>query len=652
MMYEVTFMRSDNLIEDNEINMKEILASLWFHKFFIFFVTTFFVFVSAFYVLNADKIYTASATFEIGQDRSDGLNLVGQAEVFASLAGLNTMGTNDSDLLLERILSREFILSSNTDFSLSDDTYFNNYDPAARDPLWKATIKKLIGWKPRQLSPNQIVIENVVKNFRRSIKAKVSKGGAISISVTHSNPFKAAEYANAIVNKIKQLVEFENATASEKRLNYLSETLADALQEVEVTQQNLKDFTLKNNALAQESFISGSLRLDDLRVEFREAEQFFQLLDYLKKIALENNLTDTSYQNLRLEYPLVDDVRFRRILGMSETISAWSWPDINTLDAVTATLFDRIQRLRIEISEMENEAKAFAKSAEDLNRLKREAKIAEATYTVLIEQVKSQSLAAGFKPDTFKIFEYAAPPLGPSAPKRNTSLGLGLVLGLFSGCFLSIVNANRRNVFYSNGQLINKSNCDLALKSKNIRKLSGFSVNKLIDKLTNKNLIELDEASVSFSETQIFIVLSSYGRLKASDLARVIAAHGAISGKKVVICDTTGETQRVNEEQETKQLSNMSILPTGSNVDILKENTNESGYLYFTSADFKSNVKKLSSSYDKIIFCTDEIEAITGLKALETFNPCVVLVARKRKTKKRFLERVQSITPIGILCYG
>ena len=172
MMYEVTFMRSDNLIEDNEINMKEILASLWFHKFFIFIVTTCCVFVSAFYVLNADKIYTASATFEIGQDRSDGLNLVGQAEVFASLAGLNTMGTNDSDLLLERILSREFILSSNTDFSLSDDTYFNNYDPAARDP-WKATMVLLV--ETSTVITNQIVIENVVKNFRRSVKAKVSR---------------------------------------------------------------------------------------------------------------------------------------------------------------------------------------------------------------------------------------------------------------------------------------------------------------------------------------------------------------------------------------------------------------------------------------------------------------------------------------------
>ena len=50
-------------------------------------------------------------------------------------------------------------------------------------------------------------------------------------------------------------------------------------------------------------------------------------------------------------------------------------------------------------------------SAEDLSKFTRDAKVAEATYTVLIEQVKSQSLAAGFKPQTFKVFEYATEPL-------------------------------------------------------------------------------------------------------------------------------------------------------------------------------------------------------------------------------------------------
>ena len=70
---------------------------------------------------------------------------------------------------------------------------------------------------------------------------------------------------------------------------------------------------------------------------------------------------------------------------------------------------------------MEDNAKIYASSAEDLAKLLEMLKIAEATYTVLIEQVKSQSLAAGFKPETFKVFEYATPPLVLHPTKRTSS---------------------------------------------------------------------------------------------------------------------------------------------------------------------------------------------------------------------------------------
>ena len=123
--------------------------------------------------------------------------------------------------------------------------------------------------------------------------------------------------------------------------------------------------------------------------------------------------------NLREEYPLVDDISFRRILGMNEIISAWSWPNLKVIETSSVTLKDRMKRLDIEIAAIENNAKIYASSAEDLAKFTRDAKIAEATYTVLIEQVKSQSLAAGFEPNTFKVFEYATAPILSSSPNRQ-----------------------------------------------------------------------------------------------------------------------------------------------------------------------------------------------------------------------------------------
>ena len=297
------------------------------------------------------------------------------------------------------------------------------------------------------------IIENSIKeNYREFVKFSETDGGAISMSVMHEIPQKASDYANGIMEEIRYLIQDESAAAQRLRLNYLSETLADALKEMELAQESLKNYALKNSALAQENFISDSLKLDQIRMERRKAEEISDLLNIVRGLVKSGNLDNSSYEALRSNYPLVDDIGFRRILGMSETISAWTWPKIETIEAVSATLRDRIKRLDVNISNIEENAKIYATSAEDLAKFTRDARIAEATYTVLIEQVKSQSLAAGFKPETFKVFEYAKPPLAPSSPKRNLLLALGAMIGLLLGCALAIINAKRKGVYYYTDQ--------------------------------------------------------------------------------------------------------------------------------------------------------------------------------------------------------
>ena len=161
---------------------------------------------------------------------------------------------------------------------------------------------------------------------------------------------------------------------------------------------------------------------------------------------------------------------------MSETISAWAWPDLETLEAVSTTLLDRIKRLDFQIQNLEENAKIYAKSAEELAIYTRDAKIAEATYKVLIEQVKSQSLAAGFQPETFKVFEYATPPLSPSSPNRKLILAVGALIGIIVGIFLALLNGARRGVYYAKSTLLSDINADVSVKSKSIRRLSKKSI--------------------------------------------------------------------------------------------------------------------------------------------------------------------------------
>ena len=165
------------------------------------------------------------------------------------------------------------------------------------------------------------------------------------------------------------------------------------------------------------------------------------------------------------------------------------------------TLRDRINRLEVEINELEQYAKIYASNAEDLAKLTRDAKIAEATYTVLIEQVKSQSLAAGFKPDTFKVFEYATPPLEPSSPNRNFIIFIGATLGFVIGCATAILNSLRRGVYYTESSLI-LAQAVLAL-NQDLFPIAKLPLDKLNSQFSEKKVSEIYEADVMLSDKNL-----------------------------------------------------------------------------------------------------------------------------------------------------
>ena len=196
------------------------------------------------------------------------------------------------------MVGREFILRVNESASLENDHYFNTFDPNPKKLTWVNSIKKLFNLQNSeedQISARdeekKALIENIiVGRYRKNVSFAETEAGAITVSVTHTIPKKAADYANAFMEEIRQLINDENKTDQELRLNYLSETLADAIQEVETTQKNLTDFSLENSTQAKAMFMTGSLKLGDMRMEKRKAVEFNKLLSILKTLVESDNL--------------------------------------------------------------------------------------------------------------------------------------------------------------------------------------------------------------------------------------------------------------------------------------------------------------------------------------------------------------------------
>ena len=636
--------------EDDEIDLSELLAALWFHKLLITLLTGLSIFLAGYYALTTEKKFTAKSIFQIERnDSSSGFNLSGELGALASLAGFAGAQANSSTaVLLERANGREFIIDMKAKFSIDRDLYFNTYNPDYKDPFWTAAIKKIIGWQTTELEKNAIIENNVVKNYIKNVVFELTDGGAIGVSVTHRDPKKASYYANGFMEEIRQMVDDESNASQALRLDYLSATLADALQDMDKTQKNLKNYALENSAMAQENFISDSVKLNEIRMERRKVREIAELLAIIESFIGSGNLDGNSYEALRSSHPLVDDIDFRRILGMSESISAWSWPDIETIDAVSATLRDRIKRLDVDISNIEENAKIYATSAEDLAKYTRDANVAEATYTVLIEQVKSQALAAGFQPETFKVFEYATPPLSPSSPNRNLLLTLGAVLGLFVGCSLSLINSMRKGVFYTRSALLSSANTDLALRSKPIRHLSRKSIPDIMEQLSKRQITVLDEADLKLAGKKFIYIMNSGGKLTASNIARLLAIQSAKSGRNVVLCDTTGQTEKNIQEKTT---ADGSVFPIHNINDSFSVITGAAGGSFFTSKTFNTTIKDLVGRFDQVFICTSNRNSQLGLMALLDFAPGLVMISGLRKTRKSDIKKIKARQPIDLLFY-
>ena len=421
------------------------------------------------------------------------------------------------------------------------------------------------------------------------------------------------------------------------------------MQEVETSEQNLKDFTLNNTYGAEDSFLFSSFKLDELRKERKEVSEISSVLNIIQTYIDRGSLDTSSYKKLRSEYPLVDDVKFRQILGMSETINDWTWPASDTISAVLTTLNNRVQRLNVDISSIEEEAKTYAFSSGELVRLRRDSKIAEATYTVLIEQVKSQALIAGFKPETFRIYTYATPPLRPSSPKIIIILIVSCLLGMLLGLALSFINAYRRGVFYSRSTLINTAQPHHPLKPKKLRQLSQKPISEIQKRLVGLKSPELDEATITLSKCELIFVVNSGSRISAAGMSHILATHSASMGKQVALIDMSQNQKGHYPTNQNVKHFDMDFDATDFGVSILSITDNIQKTSFFSSKLLEKRVQELLSQFDQIFICIKDEEIFSKVRALNQFNPALVILSRIKKTRKAYIEMLKQKLPIEIM---
>ncbi|MDB9759821.1 Wzz/FepE/Etk N-terminal domain-containing protein [Planktomarina sp.] len=637
---------------DDEIDLRELFITLWAYKLFIAGTCALGVVFGGYYALNVDKEFTSAAIFKLGDARSGGISLGAEMSALASLAGFGG-GLAATILPTDQVTGRIFMEKLDAKLNFQADPYFNTYNPNSVDPIWKSLIKSAIGWQKFSTDAQEATWQGIVATYSKNIVLDETRDGSVKIVVTHVNPQRAAEIANVIMDEIISTAKNKKNTEQDQQLSYLSNTLAKALSDLEVSQSSLKQFALENSALPLESFAAGSLQLDGLREQLSRTSELHEAVAALS-LMLQNRTTDQkNYLALRQQFPIVDQVEFRRVLGQNEIISSWSWPEASSVDVVFDTLTERKSRLQSQINVSQIDAERSGLALETYAKLEREAKIAEATYTVLIEQVKAQSMVAGYRPDKTEVYEYASPSISPSAPKRSLILALGAVLGLFVGVALSLVLALRRGVHYSKNSLITGAQARLTASVRALLPLRNKSLNDLNTMLVKKPRSILRDVAVEIHKsaaTQV-VVTSSRAKLTGNDVARALASYMQSDAMTVAVIDFSFRGKNLDINSERVSAGSFVVAESVGHVSILRPDGDLAAMELLSQKDFWKNTQSLNSTFDLVVLCADNGDAISLLSALEGQKMFHITLARIKHTKSASLSHIRSLLPIQGLLY-
>jgi hypothetical protein len=323
------------------------------------------------------------------------------------------------------------------------------------------------------------------------------------------------------------------------------------------------------------------------------------------------------------------------------------------VDAVFDTLTERKSRLQSQINASQIDAERSGLALETYAKLEREAKIAEATYTVLIEQVKAQSMVAGYRPDKTEVYEYASPSISPSAPKRSLILALGAVLGLFVGAALSLVLALRRGVYYSKNSLITGAQARLTASVRALLPLRNKSLNDLNTMLVKKPRSVLRDVAVEIHKsaaTQV-VVTSSRAKLTGSDVARALASYMQSDTMTVAVIDFSSRAKKLDIDRERLSVGSFVVAESAGHVSILRPDGDLAAMELLSQRGFWENTQSLNPTFDLVFLCADNCDAISLLSALEGQKTFHITLARTKNTKSATLAQMRSLLPIQGLLY-
>ncbi|MBC7192813.1 Wzz/FepE/Etk N-terminal domain-containing protein [Marinobacter sp.] len=219
---------------DDEIDLRELFATLWTGKWWIIASTVIFAVAGVFYALSKPDIYQASALLAPAQGQEAGSRIGGQLSGLASLAGVSLGGGNANkttiakEVLQSRAFLTEFIHRHNLSEELMAAEAWNKsqeewvYDKEVYNP---ATGEWGRDDEGKSLRPTDWDLVNALKSKLTVTENK--DNGMITVSLKSLSPVAARQWVEWLVHDVNEHMRAQDVQEAEASIDYLESKLQE-----------------------------------------------------------------------------------------------------------------------------------------------------------------------------------------------------------------------------------------------------------------------------------------------------------------------------------------------------------------------------------------------------------------------------------------
>lgn len=665
--------------EDEEIDVRQQLAALWFHKLKIILATLIAIAIGLYYAyFVAVPMYPASAVviLETQQDQ-----IIDLQSVATGLTGDSTEVNSELEVLRARTLMGKVVdkldLVKDPEFNtdLQEPSKIQTYIQQAKSFLPKQTNQNVLSPEEEKQRVKDATVTELLSVVNIS---NVTNSLVFRISVLTTSGRKSALIADTIMEQyiLNQIeVKFK---ATEQAAEWLSERVSVLKGDLQVAEAKVSEFSASTDLVSIEGLQALERQIKERRVRIDGAET--ALAEIESKLDLLQTAETREEQAQR-----ANDLQLTRLLeqtGNNTSISA-------NFDARFGVILANIQANQIRAKqqlatlqasevELSQGLDLQGKDLIKLQQLSREAEATRVLYEYFLGRLNEISAQQGVQKPDSRILSHAVIPSNPSEPRKSLILVLAAILGMGVGVVFVLFREAGIDAFRTSTDLERTTGLRVLGE---IPQMPVWARSKVLNYLRDKPTSNVVEAYRSVRTSlmlpaengkplQLIVMTSSIPGEGKTTNALALAEISSGLGKKVLLVEGDIRRQTLglyfSDAPNTKGLLSVidgeitleeaAFRSENLTADILlcREAPRMNPADLFSSVKFQKFLETAREAYDIIIVDTPPVQAVPDARIIAKMADATLFTVKWGATKKSlvadcmrlFQNEGQSITGI------